>query len=139
MATMTQPATANQGVVLFDGDCAFCQKTVRILKKLDWLGKLQFQNCREPENIPPNSANLHAERMLEEMHLLTPDRANAYAGFKAVRWIFARLPLTWIAWPFMFIPGVPQIGQKIYLFIARHRYKIVPCHNGICTIPPKRS
>lgn len=140
MSIETKTTTIDgKGVVLFDGDCAFCQKTVGILKKLDWFKRLAFQNCRDVANIPTNTANLDAEQMLEEMHLLTPTRDKAYAGFRAVRWIFGRLPLMWPAWPLMFIPGIPYVGQKIYLWIARNRFQLVPCHNGVCTIPPKRS
>ena len=82
MQTMTQSATQSHGVVLFDGNCAFCQKTVGMLKKLDWLKRLEFQNCRDLDHIPANTANLVPEKMIEEMHLLTPDRKKAYAGFR---------------------------------------------------------
>lgn len=139
MQTMTPAEVAPAGVVLYDGECAFCRKTVGIVKKFDWFGRLRYHNCRDVANIPANVAHLSPEKMIEEMHLLTPDRRRAHSGFKAVRWIMARLPLTWPLWPFMFVPGVPQIGQRVYLFIAKHRFKLVPCHDGVCTIPPKRS
>ncbi|WP_020468734.1 thiol-disulfide oxidoreductase DCC family protein [Zavarzinella formosa] len=139
MEMITVAESVPKGVVLFDGDCAFCQKSVALLKKLDWFHRLGYHNCRDLAGIPENSANLRPEKMLEEMHLLTPDRQRAYSGFRAVRWIFGRLPLGWLALPLMYVPGIPQLGQKIYLWIARRRFQIVPCHNGICTIPPKRS
>lgn len=141
MSAIASVATesAPKGVVLFDGECPFCRKSIAMVRKLDWLGRLEYQNCRDLEHIPANTAGLSPERMIEEMHLLTPDRRKAHAGFRAVRWIFARLPLMWPVWPLMFIPGIPQVGQKIYLWIARNRFQIVPCRDGVCTIPPKRS
>ena len=141
MSAIASAATEStpKGVVLFDGECPFCRKSIAMVRKLDWLGRLEYQNCRDPEHIPANTAGLSPDRMIEEMHLLTPDRRKAHAGFLAVRWIFSRLPLMWPVWPLMFIPGIPQVGQKIYLWIARNRFQIVPCRDGVCTIPPKRS
>jgi predicted DCC family thiol-disulfide oxidoreductase YuxK len=128
----------HKAIVLYDGDCPFCQKTVALLKRLDWTKALEFQNCREMEAIPPNEANLDQQRMIEEMHLLLPNRKEAYAGFRAFRWIAGRIPLLWALYPLLYIPGVPQLGQKVYLWVAKNRYNLVPCHNGVCSIPSKR-
>jgi predicted DCC family thiol-disulfide oxidoreductase YuxK len=129
---------ANRGVVLFDGDCAFCRKVISILQKLDWFKALRYQNCREPEGIPPNEAGLNEEKMIEEMHLLRPDRKKAYGGYRAVRWIAGRVPVMWPLYPLMFIPGVPFVGNIAYRWVARNRFKLVPCHDGVCTVPPKK-
>jgi hypothetical protein len=32
-----------------------------------------------------------------------------------------------------------RLGQRLYLWVARHRFHLVPCHDGVCTIPPKRT
>src|SRR6478609_9421017 len=124
---MSQPisATDNKGIVLYDGECAFCQKSVSILKKLDWFNRLAFHNGRNLDGVPAHSVHLDQARLIEEMHLLTPDRSQAYAGFKAFRWMAGRLPLLWLIYPFLFIPGIPQLGQKIYLWIARNRFNLV--------------
>ncbi len=76
--------------------------------------------------------------MLEQMHLVTPDRKHARVGFKAVRWILWRLPLTLPLAPLMYIPGVPWLGHKAYLWVAKNRYDLVPCKDGVCQLP-KRS
>jgi predicted DCC family thiol-disulfide oxidoreductase YuxK len=141
MAIQTEAATdtaTGKGVVLFDGDCAFCQRSVAILRKLDWFHRLHFQSARDLSAIPENRANLDAEKMLLEMHVLLPDRQRSYAGFKAFRWMAGRLPALWLAWPFLYIPGVPFIGQKIYLWVAKNRFQLVPCHDGQCALPPRR-
>jgi predicted DCC family thiol-disulfide oxidoreductase YuxK len=137
---MTAPVlVSGRGLVLYDGDCPFCLKSISIVKSLDWFKRLDFMSCREPDKIPLNTANLDAQRMIEEMHLLTPDRRRAYPGFYAFRWMASRLPLCWFIWPLLFLPGVPYLGKKVYRWIAKNRFKIVPCHDGVCTIPPKRS
>lgn len=130
-------AACRHAIVLYDGDCPLCRKTTAILKRFDWLHQLRFHNCRDSAGIPANTAHLEPARMIAEMHVLAPDRKSALSGFRAVRWIAGRVPLLWPLYPFLFIPGSPRIGQRIYLWIARNRFHLVPCHDGVCTIPPR--
>jgi hypothetical protein len=69
---------------------------------------------------------------MEEMHLITPDAGRIYHGFGAFRWMAWRLPLLWALAPFLYLPGIPTLGQRIYLWIARNRFQLVPCHGGVC-------
>jgi predicted DCC family thiol-disulfide oxidoreductase YuxK len=137
-ATIQAVATKPRAVVLFDGDCRFCQKTVGILRSLDWFNRLEYVSAREPEKFPDAVTPVDPMRAIEEMHLVTPDKQKTYAGFRAVRWIAGRLPAMWIMYPFLFIPGVPQLGQKVYLWIAKNRMGIIPCKDGVCEIPVKK-
>ncbi|CAN5554586.1 DUF393 domain-containing protein [soil metagenome] len=126
------------GVVLYDGDCAFCQRTIRILRKLDWAQWFHFQNARETEKLPPCATPLEPQRLIEEMHVVPPQRDRSYAGFAAVRWMFWRMPpVAWLT-PLLYIPGVPWIGNKVYRWIARNRFKLVPCDNGECKVPLRK-
>jgi predicted DCC family thiol-disulfide oxidoreductase YuxK len=134
-AIQTIPEQAGKAVVLFDGECPLCLKSVAILKRLDWLHSLYFQNARETDRIPPAPIPLDQQRLLDEMHLVTPDRLSVYHGFGAFRWMARHLPLLVAFTPLLYIPGVPYIGQKAYLWVARHRYQLVPCHDGVCTVP----
>ena len=129
----------DQAIVLYDGDCPLCRKTTEFLKRLDWFGRLRFHNCRDTAAIPAHTAHLDPARMIQEMHVLTPDRANAYSGFRAVRWIAGRVPALWPLYPLLFIPGTARLGQRLYLWVARNRFRLMPCRDGVCTIPPKRS
>ncbi|MBI3411210.1 MAG: DUF393 domain-containing protein [Planctomycetes bacterium] len=120
--------------VLFDGDCAFCQKSVAILRKLDWLHRLEYVSVRE-QNLPLLQTPRIAQAPLtDEMHVLTPDGRELFHGFRAFRWLAWRLPVLWPIAPLLYIPGVPSLGQRIYLWIARNRFRLVPCHGGVCTI-----
>jgi hypothetical protein len=49
-----------------------------------------------------------------------------------------RLPLLWILAPFLYVPGVPTLGQAAYLWVARNRFRLVPCHGGVCTLKRMR-
>jgi predicted DCC family thiol-disulfide oxidoreductase YuxK len=127
-----------KAIVLYDGDCPLCRKTSVILKRFDWLRQLKIHNCRDTAGIPANTAHLEPARMIAEMHVLTPDRTTALSGFRAVRWIAGRVPLMWPLYPLLFIPGMAKLGQRVYLWIARNRFQLVPCRNGVCTIPPRK-
>ena len=130
-------ATAGKAVVLYDGECPLCEKSVAILKRLDWLRRLHYQNCRELDRLPPSPEPLDPQRMLEEMHVVTPRRDAVYRGFRAFRWMAWRLPLLVAFAPMLYVPGVPAIGQWAYRWVARNRYKLVPCHDGVCHVPPR--
>ena len=135
--TTTDPFPG-QAIVLYDGDCPLCRRSVAILKKLDWLGKLAYRSARESDNLPPSEVPLNPTRMLEEMHVLTPDRKRVHIGFRAVRWILWRLPATFLMAPFLYIPGVPQIGNRVYLWVAKNRLDLVPCEHGACKVNLKK-
>ena len=123
--------------VLYDGDCAFCRKSVELLKKLDWLGKLDYVNVRDATQPLLNESPIAGAPLLEQMHVLPRDGQHLYGGYRAVRWLAWRLPATWLVAPFLYLPGMTYLGQKFYLWIARNRFKIVPCTHGVCSIPPR--
>jgi len=127
--------SSGKGIVLYDGLCPLCRKSVAILKRLDWRKRLDYHDARDVAHLPTSEVALDPEKMLVEMHVLTPDRKRVYAGFRAFRWISGRLPLLWAFWPFFFLPGVPWVGQRVYRWVAKNRYNLVPCHDGACAVP----
>lgn len=121
-------------LVLFDGGCEFCKRSVALLKRIDWRHRLTFADARDPANVPPG---VDASRLMAEMHAISAD-GNIARGFKAFRRIARELPILWPIWPLLYLPGVPTVGQKLYFWVARNRYHLVPCHGGACTLPLKK-
>ncbi|MGL6073601.1 MAG: thiol-disulfide oxidoreductase DCC family protein [Fimbriiglobus sp.] len=136
--SVSSTSAVGKGVVLFDGDCRFCQLSVKMLRNLDWLGSFHFQSARETDQVPVMEPPLETARMLEEMHVVTPDRRRAYAGFSAFRWMAWRMPFTLPMAPFLYLPGVLWAGNRVYRWIARNRFDLVPCHDGQCVVPLKK-
>jgi len=134
--TAADPRTG-KAVLLFDGECPLCLKSVSILKRLDWLKVLHYQNARETDSLPPSPVPLDPARMLQEMHLVTPKRDAVYHGFGAFRWMAWRMPLLVAFAPILYVPGVPTIGQRVYLWVAKNRFRLVPCHDGVCSLPQR--
>jgi len=132
--TNTLPRRA---VILFDGQCPFCLKSVALLKRLDWLKRFDYRNARQQENWPADAKTpLVMDKLTEEMHLVTPD-GDVSAGFGAFRQIFAQLPMTWGLVPLTYVPGVTALGNRLYRWVARNRFDLVPCHDGVCALPRK--
>src|SRR5262245_29249512 len=131
---MTASAKA---AVLYDGHCAFCRKSVGILRRLDWARRLAYVDVREGDQPLLQEARVAEAPLLEEMHVLTPGGGRLYHGFGAFRWLAWRLPALWLIAPLLYIPGIPSLGQKLYLWIAKNRFRLVPCHGGVCTIQRK--
>ncbi len=134
--TFPQDRTA---VLIYDGLCPLCQRSVAVLKRLDWFGRLTYADARNPDTWPESPVPIDQERSLEEMHLVTPDRQSVYAGFFAFRWLAGRLPLLWVAWPALYLPGIPAIGTRVYRYIAKNRFGLVPCTDGACAVPQQTS
>jgi predicted DCC family thiol-disulfide oxidoreductase YuxK len=123
-----------KAAVLYDGDCAFCRKSVAILHKLDWDNRLAFIDIRDSDQPLLKTPQIAGAPLVDEMHLLPPDGGRLYHGFGALRWLAWRLPLLQPFAPLLYLPGIPALGQKLYLWIARNRFRLVPCHGGVCTI-----
>jgi predicted DCC family thiol-disulfide oxidoreductase YuxK len=129
-----QPGRAQ---VLYDGACRLCCKSVALLKRLDWLHRLSYVNVRDHNRLPAHDPPLDPDRLLAEMHLIVPGGRRVYHGFAAFRWMAWRLPLLWALAPFLYLPGMATLGQRVYLWVARNRFRLVPCHGGVCTLPSR--
>jgi predicted DCC family thiol-disulfide oxidoreductase YuxK len=129
----------NRATVIYDGQCPLCQRSVHILRKLDWLGKLRFHDAHDTAHLPQCAEPLEPQRLLEEMHVVPSRGRKAYAGFRAFRWMAWRLPVTMPLAPLLYLPGVPWVGHRIYLWVAKNRLKLVPCHDGQCKVPLRRT
>jgi len=124
--------------VLFDGACPFCLKSIDLLKRLDWDKKLAYVDMRQPEHPSLKGCAADRDAFFEQMHVIPLSGGPMLDGFEAVRWLTWRLPATFWLTPFLYLPGVPALGQRLYLWIARHRFELVPCHHGVCAIQKKQ-
>lgn len=134
-AVLDTNVRSEKAIVLYDGQCAFCRKSVSILKKLDWLKKLDYQDARQIELLPKTDPPLVPERLLDELHVVPPVGHPVYHGFGAFRWMSWRFPLCWVIAPLLYLPGMSWLGNKVYLWVARIRFKLVPCKDGVCELP----
>ncbi len=130
-------ANPHRAQVLYDGRCPLCLKSIALLRRLDWLRVLVYVDVRDPDQLAACDLPIEPSRLLEEMHLITPGARQVLHGFRAFRWMAWRLPALWLIAPLLYLPGVPTFGQRVYLWVARNRFRLVPCHGGVCTLPHK--
>lgn len=131
------PWDGRRTLVLFDGSCPFCRASVGWVRALDWLGALEFRSFRIEGAAPLLDPPLDPEKMDAEMHVVAPRGRRVYHGFWAFRHLAWRLPALVPLAPFLHIPGVGWLGQRVYLWIARNRFGLVPCKDGACQLPAR--
>jgi predicted DCC family thiol-disulfide oxidoreductase YuxK len=96
---------------------------------------LDYVNVRDQTQPILKEPMIAAAPLLDQMHVVPANGQALYGGYQAIRWLAWRLPLTWLIAPFLYLPGMTYLGQKVYLWIARNRFKIIPCEHGVCRIP----
>lgn len=125
-------------VVIYDGDCRFCQGQVRNLRRFDFGGKrlsyLSLHDRRVRERYPDLS---HAD-LMAQMYVVD-QQGRRHGGSEAVRYLSRRLPLLWPVMPILHLPGTAGLWRWGYNQIARRRYKIAghtgnACETDACAI-----
>jgi predicted DCC family thiol-disulfide oxidoreductase YuxK len=122
--------------VIYDGSCALCRRTVRLLGALDLFSALQFEDFRRLNLDAYNQThrvNLALPDLDEEMHIIA--RGRVFRGFSAYRVIAMAVPLLWPLVPVMFLPGISSLGRQIYARIASHRASLVRCDDACANEP----
>jgi predicted DCC family thiol-disulfide oxidoreductase YuxK len=125
-----------KSVVLYDGDCRFCTVQSRHLAALARPGAVEMVNFQAPGALDRFPGLTHAACMTA-MHLVTPD-GRVYKGFEAaVRAVATRPVLGWFAYLY-YLPGLRQLCDAVYRFIAARRYRIMGrtggCDGGTCAL-----
>jgi predicted DCC family thiol-disulfide oxidoreductase YuxK len=129
----------NVSVAIYDGYCVICNQTRRIVTALDWLHRIEFLNIHDWNTVNSRYPSLDYEIAMGQIHVVTPD-GQLHGGFDGVRRMMRDLPLGFPFWMAFHLPGMTWLGEKVYRFIARHRYQInkffgAPvCENGTCKI-----
>ncbi|MEZ4669097.1 MAG: DUF393 domain-containing protein [Anaerolineae bacterium] len=124
---------------IYDGYCVICNQTKRTVQALDWLHRVEFLNIHDWNTVNARYPALDYEAAMGQMHLVTPD-GQLIGGFPAVRRMMRELPLGYPIWLVLHLPGMNWLGNRVYRFIARHRYRInrffgMPvCEDGTCKV-----
>jgi hypothetical protein len=80
--TAGEAMSRRKSIVLFDGQCPFCIRSVSLLKRFDWLRRFAYWDCRDTKSLPLEGFDPH--RLLEEMHIVGPDGKTIKSGYSAV-------------------------------------------------------
>lgn len=126
--------------VLYDGHCVICRQSKRIISTFDWLGRVRFQDVHDWETVSQEYPQLDFQTAMGQMHVVAQDGV-LVGGFGAVHRLLRDLPLGWALWLILHLPGMGYAGERLYRFVARHRYRVnrffgVECDAEGCKISP---
>lgn len=114
----------NRITIFFDGHCGLCLRSMRVLHALDWLGRLRFVDFRDEAQRRQLAPKIPFDDLNRALHIRYAD-GRTLKGFAAFRALAAHLPPLWLVAPFLSLPGVKPIGDRVYGSIAARRKR---CH-----------
>lgn len=124
---------------IYDGLCVLCRQSRKIIDALDWLHRIEFLDIHNWSEVERRYPTLDFETAMGQMHAVTSD-GRLIGGFEGVRRLLRDLPLGFPIWLILHIPGMNWLGNKVYRFIARNRYRInralgaLVCETGACKV-----
>jgi len=115
-------------VLIYDGRCNFCRTQADRLVRLSG-GRLRLESFRDP-GVIARYPGLTEEACDRAMQLVTAD-GKITAGAEAAAQIIRLNPwLGWASWIY-YLPGIRQISDAAYRWIARNRFRF----GGTCDLP----
>jgi predicted DCC family thiol-disulfide oxidoreductase YuxK len=118
-------------IVLFDGTCAFCERSVTFVARRDPAGYFRFGAAQAPEAAGLLAKYGISAESSRTILLIEDDRV--YLRSTAVLRIARRMRWPWpLASAFLAVPRVVRDG--VYSAIARVRHRIAG--RQVCAVPP---
>lgn len=106
-------------LILYDGWCPFCTKSIKRFQSLDWLKRLEFVSFRE--SGVAKKYGISMEDLENRMHSILKRNGKVEAGIYSINRVCKSIPLLWLFVPFINISIFLGIGQKVYDMIAKRR------------------
>jgi len=135
------PWPRSRGLVLYDGDCAFCTRVRRWMERADLERAFDW---RPYQSGAGRDYGLSEEALRERLHLVVDGRV--YTGFRAFQILLLYNPVFYftvtaliaaapdraalyrqivvVALVLFFLPAFRPIGEKVYLRVARNRGRL---------------
>ena len=120
--------------IIYDGQCTFCVRSLRIVRSLDVWGALRFVDGTDRTQVEARFPELRGADLDQAMFAVTKD-GGVYRGFFAFRRLLWVSPLLWLLIPFFYFPGARLVGPRLYAWIARNR-RSLGCRSSTCPILP---
>lgn len=118
--------------IIFDGQCGFCIRSLKVVRALDIRGALRFHDANQPETLEL-FPELRGADLTEAMYARVQGEP-AHRGFYAFRRVLWSSPLMWPLIPLLYFPGVSFLGERVYAWVARNR-KNFGCESDLCPLP----
>lgn len=131
------PELAQHDVLVFDGDCRFCQAQVKRLSR--WAGpQLSPQPLQKSGLL--SALGIDHDEAMRAMQLVTQE-GWIFCGVEAVVQALRKRPILGRLLKLYYVPGVRQLADLGYRLIAKYRYRIMgraiargECDGGSCAL-----
>jgi predicted DCC family thiol-disulfide oxidoreductase YuxK len=123
---------ANYAVVLFDGTCAFCERSVVFIARRDPQGYFRFGASQTPEAAALLARHGLTRETARSIILL--EGGKAYLRSTATLRIAARLPAPW-SWCRALLAVPRPLRDALYRIVAAVRHRLAGRSNA-CEVPP---
>ena len=120
--------------IVYDGQCAFCIRSLNVVSELDIYGALQFYDSHDPATIEM-FPELRGADVDNAMYAVAKSE-RLYRGFFAFRRLIWSGPLMWVLIPLFYFPGASFFGTRVYTWIAKNRSRF-GCHSDACSLPAR--
>jgi len=105
--------------VLYDGECAICERLAAVLRGFDFYGNLKLINFREAGALA-GVANASRGALEQQITVIEPG-GGLQAGYPALLQIARRVPAFSLFGVLGAAPGARQLGDPIYAKLTAHR------------------
>jgi predicted DCC family thiol-disulfide oxidoreductase YuxK len=122
--------------VIYDGQCGFCVRLMRMCRAVDVRRVLRFHDANTRAEVHARFPALAGADFDNAMFVVTAS-GRVYRGFFACRRIAAGVPPMWPLLPLLHLPGAGWIGPKVYAWIAGNRHRF-GCQSDVCDVGASR-
>ena len=107
-------------LILYDGTCKMCRRTLAILKTIDMSGALVPVSGFSADSRRLMHPEITEEMVLHDLYVV--GQGYVAGGYDAYQKMAANLPLLWLLAPLMKFPPIAAVGRRIYRRVADSRY-----------------
>lgn len=119
-------------IILFDGTCAFCERSVRFIARNDPSGYFRFGASQSPAGVELLAAHGTTRKAARSIVLI--EDGDVFLRSTATLRIARRLPLPWrLAAALLMVPR--PLRDAAYAVVAAVRHRVAGASNA-CEIPP---
>lgn len=116
--------------VFYDGSCALCTSSVSWVRRLAWLGRIRYVDVSDRAAFQRLAPDLEWHAAMKALHVRTAD-GGVHVGYHGFRALVRAMPLLWPLRPLLALAPVAAVGERIYAWTARQRYRWNRC-DGVC-------
>ena len=120
-------------VLVFDGDCAFCSSSVRLLER--WVGRRPVIVAWQRADL--NQLGLTPEQCSEALQWVGLHGQQRHGADAVAATLRHAGKGWWVIGAVMSVPGIRQLAGVVYRWVARNRHRL-PGGTPACSLEDRR-